>query len=207
MHPCCHLATAAWIVVPIELAANGPACRILPDTGLQDPCAPGGLLAALVTVCCLTACQGTITSPAPLITPANAANPLPAIATVEAMTLDEDQVWESNEGKAWLTLADRSYHVSGPDDTAPSPDTYLFRQIGKGLFIVQASNGKEWAYGLIVRADVDYLFTFNLEGQRCTNLSACELRRFNATLQDDGCSVSNLRDLTALLLDLRRRFP
>jgi hypothetical protein len=99
MHPCCHLATAAWIVVPIELAANGPACRILPDTGLQDPCAPGGLLAALVTVCCLTACQGTITSPAPLITPANAANPLPAIATVEAMTLDEDQVWESKRGQ------------------------------------------------------------------------------------------------------------
>ena len=166
-----------------------------------------GLLAALVTVCFLTACQGAITSPAPLITPANAAYPLPAIATVEAMTLDEDQVWESNEGKAWLTLADRSYHVSGPDDTAPSPDTYLFRQIGKGLFIVQASNGKEWAYGLIVRADVDYLFTFNLEGQRCTNLSASELRRFNATLQDDGCSVSNLRELTALLLGLRRRFP
>lgn len=72
---------------------------------------------------------------------------------------------------------------------------------------MQASNGQEWAYGLIVQADMYYLFTFNRSDQGCTSLSAAERSRFNMTVEDDVCHVSSLKDLTGLLLHLRQRFP
>jgi hypothetical protein len=164
-------------------------------------------LAALLMACLLVGCNGYITSPEPLITVANASYPFPAIAEVEPQTLNEDHVWERSEGKARLTLVDRSYRVADPDEAAPSSDTYLFKQIKDGLFIVQASNGDEWAYGLIVHADMYYLFTFNFADQRCTSLSAAELGRFNTIIRDDDCYVSSVKDLTGLLLHLRQRFP
>jgi hypothetical protein len=169
--------------------------------GVRNP------LTVLWLICLLVGCKGTITSPEPLITAATASYPFPAMVEVEAQTLNEDHVWERTEGKGRLTLVDRSYRVTGPDETAPSPDTYLFKQIRDGLYVVQASNGEEWAYGLIVRADAYYLFTFNLDKQNCTNLSEAELRRFNATIKDDGCSVSSMQDLTGLLLHLRQKYP
>jgi len=164
-------------------------------------------LTAMLLVCLLLGCKGTITSPEPLISPANASYPFPAMIEIEARNLSEDHVWERSEGKGRLTLVDRTYRVTGPGDAAPSSDTYLFKQIRDGMYVVQASNGQEWAYGLIVHADAYYLFAFNLDKQNCTNLSPAELRRFNATIKDDGCSVSSMRDLTGLLLHLRPKFP
>jgi hypothetical protein len=164
-------------------------------------------LAALLLVCLLLGCKGTITSPEPLITAATASYPFPAMIEIEAQNLSEDHVWERSEGKGRLTLVDRSYRVTGPGDAGPSSDTYLFKQIRDGMYVVQASNGNEWAYGLIVRADSYYVFTFNLDKQNCTNLSAAELGRFNATIKDDGCSVSTMKDLTGLLLHLRQQYP
>jgi hypothetical protein len=163
--------------------------------------------ALLSMVCLLVGCKGYITSPEPLITPANASYPFTAAIQIEAQTLNEEHVWESTEGKARLTLVDRSYRVTDPDEAAPSSDAYLIKQISNDAFIVQASNGAEWAYGLVVHADRYYLFTFNLDNQNCTNLSAAEQSRFNMTIKDDGCSVSSLKDLTGLLFLLRQKHP
>jgi hypothetical protein len=162
---------------------------------------------AVLATCLLVGCKGYITSPEPLITRANASYPFPARAVIEAQTLNEDHVWEPGEGKATLTLVDRSYRVIDPDEKVPSSDTYLFKQIGRDLIIAQASNGEEWAYGLLVHADRYYLFTFNLDNQNCTNLSETERARFRMTLKDDGCSVSSLKDLVGLLAYLRQKYP
>jgi len=161
----------------------------------------------LLMVCLLAGCKGTITSREPLLSPANAAYPFPPAAEVEAWSLNDDNVWERREGTARLTLQDRAYRVTEPGESLPSPDSFLFRQIEDGLFIVQASNGTEWAYGLIVHADMYYLFTFNRTDQNCTSLSAAERSRFAMTVADDVCYVSSLKDLIGLLLHLRQRFP
>jgi hypothetical protein len=161
----------------------------------------------LLMACLLAGCKGYITSPEPLITRANASYPFPAHAVIEAQTLNEDHVWERSEGKATLRLVDRSYRVVDPDERVPSSDTYLFKQVGRDLIIAQASNGQEWAYGLLVHADRYYLFTFNLDSQNCTNLSETDRSRFRITLKDDGCSVSSLKDLVGLLTYLRQKYP
>jgi len=161
----------------------------------------------LLLACLVVACTGAITSPTPLITPANATYPFPQSVEVEGQKLTDDHVWESSEGRAHLTLQDGSYRVQGPNDPAPSTDTFLFRRIDDGSLIVQGSNGKEWAYGLIIHQDMYYLFTFNRPDQNCTSLSADERGRFDTVQTNDRCTVSSLRDLTGLLLYLRRRFP
>ena len=165
------------------------------------------VVAALLTACLLVGCKGYITSPKPLITTANATYPFPAISEVEAQTLNENQIWEGSEGKAHLSLIDRAYRVTDPGETAPSPDTYLLKQIEHGLFIVQARNRDEWAYGLIVHADRYYLFTFDLSDRNCASLSTLELGAFNTIVRDDVCYVSSIMDLTGLLLHLRKKFP
>jgi hypothetical protein len=164
-------------------------------------------LVALLAVCLLVGCKGYITSQIPLVTVDNASYPFPVVAKVEAQTLDEHQAWQAVEGKAQLSLIDGAYRVTDSGTTVPSSDTYLFKRITDKRFIAQASNGHEWAYGLIERADRYYLFTFDLPDQNCTNLSSAELRRFNTAVRDDVCYVSSLADLSGLLLYLRQRFP
>lgn len=87
-------------------------------------------LAALLMVCLLAGCKGTITSPAPLISPANATYPFRPAAAVEALSLNDDNVWEQLEGTARLTLQDRSYRLTEPGKSTPSPDTYLLSKSG-----------------------------------------------------------------------------
>jgi hypothetical protein len=165
------------------------------------------VFAALSMSCLLVGCKGAISSPVPLITLANASYPFQTTVEIQAQTLNEDHIWENTEGKARLTLVGRSYRVTDPDQATPSSDTYLFKQIKDNSMIVQASNGEEWAYGLIVHADRYYLFTFNLENQNCTSLSAAEQGQFHMALKDDECSVSSLEDLAGLLTLLRQKYP
>jgi hypothetical protein len=164
-------------------------------------------LAALLAACLLVGCKGYITSQVPLVTVETAAYPFPVVARVEAQTLDEHQVWQAVEGRPVLTLVDGAYRLTDVGETMPSPDTYLFKSITDTLFIAQARNKDEWAYGLIERADRYYLFTFDLPDRSCTTLSSAELGRFNASIRDDVCHVSSLADLSGLLLYLRRKFP
>ena len=71
-------------------------------------------------------------------------------------------------------MVDGSYRISAQDRAASASDSFLFKQISDDQFVAQASNGSDWAYGLIVRADMYYLFTFNRADQNCTNLSSDE---------------------------------
>jgi hypothetical protein len=87
----------------------------------------------------LVACHGYITSNAPLLTPANASYAFPANAGIEAMTLDDDHVWQLIAGEARLSLLRQNYRVTNPDDAAPTPETYLLQHIAGDHFIVQAT--------------------------------------------------------------------
>jgi hypothetical protein len=164
-------------------------------------------LCARLLVCFLAACKGNITSPEPLLSPTNASYPFPPISEIEAEILTDHHVWERIEGRAHLTLMNRSYQVTNPNEATPTPETFLFREIASDLFAAQGSNGHEWAYGLVAHSDKYYLFTFNRPDQSCITLSTAERRRFGTTLKGDGCSVSNLKDLTGLLLYLRSKHP
>ena len=159
----------------------------------------------------LEGCHGYITSREPLISVANASYPLPASAGIDAFTLDDNHVWQRTEGRAHLSLVQGNYRVTDPDRTEPSAETYLFKRIDNDRFIVQATSpqtdGSDRAYGLIVHADMYYLFTFDSGEQTCANLSDAERSRFNAVLKDDACYVANLSDLGGLLLFLREKFP
>lgn len=165
------------------------------------------VLAALLTVCVLCGCKGTITSTEPLLTKANASLPLASGAGVTGQRLDEDGVWERDERTARILLVDGAYRIVAPDQATASSDTFLFKRISGDEFIVQASNGSDWAYGLIVHAEMYYLFTFNREGQNCTNLPPDERERLHTNIKDDRCYVASLRDLAGLLRYLRRKFP
>ena len=168
-------------------------------------------ISAVIACALLAGCHGYVTSHEPLISVANASYPLPASAGIDGFTLDDNHVWQRTEGTAHLSLVQGYYRVTDPDRATPSPETYLFKRIDKDRFIVQATtvqtDGTDWAYGLIVRADMYYLFTFDSGEQTCANLSDAERSRFNAVLEDDACYVSTLRDLTGLLLFLRSKFP
>jgi len=50
------------------------------------------------------------------------------------------------------------YRVSNPNEVEPTPETFLFKEIKRGLFVAQGSNGREWGYGLVVHSDKYYLF-------------------------------------------------
>jgi hypothetical protein len=158
-------------------------------------------------MCLLCGCKGTITSDGPLLTTKDASFPLPSGAELTGDRLDDGGVWERDERKGHIDLVDGSYRVTGPDASSPSSDTFLFKRIGGDELIVQGSNGSEWAYGLIVHADMYYLFTFNRAGENCTTLSAEERGRLHVAVRDDRCYVASLRDLVGLLRYLRRKFP
>lgn len=155
----------------------------------------------------LGGCKGTVTSSEPLLAAKDASFPVPSGTEITGQKLDDQGVWEGDERKATILLVDGSYRVIGPDQSGPSPDSFLFKQIDDGQFIVQASNGSEWAYGLIVRADMYYLFTFNRDDQNCTKLSAGELAMLHATIAKGRCYVSSLSDLVRLLWLLREKYP
>jgi len=36
------------------------------------------------------------------------------------------------------------YRVSNPNEVEPTPETFLFKEIKRGLFVAQGSNGREW---------------------------------------------------------------
>ena len=162
---------------------------------------------AMLVICLLGGCEGVITSDTPLLVSENASFPLPSGAEITGQTLGDNNVWERDERKAHIFLVDRSYRLSTPDQPAPSPDRFLFKQIGDGQYVVQASNDSEWAYALLVRADMYYLFTFNRSDQNCLRLSADERDRLHATVRNDRCYVASLPDLVGLLRYLRDRFP
>ena len=151
-------------------------------------------------------CSGAITSDAPLLDTNNSSFPLPRHAEVEGSTLQAD-VWQHEEGKGRIDLVERTYRVTGPDKPEPSPERFLFRQVSGNEFVVQAMNDDEWAYGLIVREDRYYLFTFNRSQQKCTDLPTAEQRALHMVVRDERCYVANLRDLVGLLRHLRKRFP
>lgn len=161
---------------------------------------------ALLAVCTVCGCTGAITSDAPLLDSRNASFPLPRHAQVEASTLHDD-VWQRDPRKGRIDLIDRAYRVTGPDEPAPSPERYLFRQVNRSEFVVQARNDDAWAYGLIVREDRYYLFTFNRDEENCTSLSAAEQTDLHMTVRDNRCYVANLADLIGLLRYMRKRFP
>ena len=163
-------------------------------------------LIALLTVCTVCGCTGTISSDAPLLDSRNASFPLPRHAQIEASTLRDD-VWQRDPRKGRIDLVDGAYRVTGPDELAPSPEQYVFRQIGRGEFVVQARNDDAWAYGLIVREDRYYVFTFNRAEENCTSLSAVEQYDLHVIVRDDRCHVTNLPDLIGLLRHMRTRFP
>jgi hypothetical protein len=162
---------------------------------------------AILLVGLVGACKGSITSTEPLLTPRNASFPLASGTQMTGQRLGDDNVWQNDDPGARILLVDGYYRIIDPDQAAPGPDSFLFQEIGDGEFIVQASNGHEWAYALIVRADMDYLFAFNRAGQNCTNLSDDERTNLRVVISDDRCMVGNQHDLTALLRYLRRRFP
>jgi hypothetical protein len=161
---------------------------------------------ALLAVCTVCGCTGTITSDAPLLDAKNASFPLPRHAQLEASTLHDD-VWQRDARKGRIDLVDGAYRVTGLDEPAPSPESYLFRQVGRDEFVAQARNEYAWAYGLIVREDRYYLFTFNRPDENCTSLSAAEQNDLHVTVRNDQCLVANLHDLTGLLRRLRQMFP
>ena len=163
-------------------------------------------LLTVLPVCLLVACEGTITSPVPLLNTANATWPFPATVEIEASTFN-GHAWENIEGEARLSLTDGAYRLSNPNETTPTAETFLFRRITDDSFIAQAGNGDEWAYGLIVHSERYYLFAFNRAEQNCTILSAAERKRFGVIIEGGRCLVSNLDDLTDLLLHLWERFP
>ncbi len=111
------------------------------------------------------------------------------------------------EHTARVLLVDGSYRTSTPDRPAPFSDSFLLKQISRNEFVAQGSNGREWAYALIVRADMYYLFAFNRTGQNCTSLLPEERHRLHIIVRDDICYVSSLNDLIRLLRFLRRKFP
>lgn len=168
---------------------------------------PGATTLALLVICLLGGCKGTITSTEPLLLPRDASFPLPPVAAVTGQRLDDDNVWERDPREARVDLVDRSYRVTSPDQSGPSPDRFLFKDIGEGEFIVQASNGSDWAYGLIVHADMYYLFAFNRGQEKCTDLSAPEQGKLRVVVRDDRCYVARLGDLVGLLRYLRQKFP
>ncbi len=163
-------------------------------------------LASLMVVL-LCGCKGIVTSATPLLVPRDASYPIASGAEVIGQSLDDSSVWEKDEHKAQLVLVDGYYRVIEPDQSSPSPDRFLVRQVGNQEFIVQASNGSGWAYGLIVHADMYYLFAFDRAEENCTKLSASELARFHTVIKDDDCQVASLNDLIGLLRYLRSRFP
>jgi hypothetical protein len=161
----------------------------------------------MLVLCLLGGCEGVITSDTPLLVPENASFRLPSGAQITGQTLDDNNVWARDERKARIFLVDGSYRLRTPDQPAPSPDRFLFRQIADGQYVVQASNDSEWAYALLVRADLYYLFTFNRSDQNCPKLSVDERDRLHAIVRNDRCYVASLRDLVGLLRYLRDRFP
>lgn len=161
---------------------------------------------AVLAACMVFGCAGAITSDAPLLNSRNASFPLPRHAQLEASTLHDD-VWQRDERKGRIDLVDGAYRVTGPDEPTPSPERYLFRQVGRDEFVVQGRNDDAWAYGLIVREDRYYLFTFNRTGENCTSLSALEQSELHMTVRDDRCYVANLPDLIGLLHHMRKKFP
>jgi hypothetical protein len=160
----------------------------------------------MLAVCMACGCTGTITSDTPLLDSGNATFPLPPHAQVEASTLHHD-VWQRDPKKGHIDLVDGAYRVTGPDEPGPSPEEYLFKQIGRDEFVVQARNDDAWAYGLIVREDRYYVFTFNGADENCTSLSAAEQRDLHVIVRDDRCHVANLPDLVGLLRHMRMKFP
>ena len=132
------------------------------NTQLKQVCK---ICAGVLLACLTAACKGAITSPSPLISPNDASYPFPHPMRVEAQTLNDDHVWEVRESTAHLLLKDRLYRMESPDNPAASPDTFLFKQLNAQQFIVQASNGTQWAYALIEHYDRYYLFTFNRPDQ------------------------------------------
>ena len=161
---------------------------------------------ALLAVWTVCGCSGAITSDTPLLVMRSASFPLPRHAEVEGSTLQAD-VWQREAGKGRIDLVDGAYRVTGPDSSEPSPDRFLFKQVSGNELIVQARNDDAWAYGLIVREDRYYLFTFNRSEQTCTELSAEEQRALHMVVRDQRCYVRNLTDLVGLLRFMRKRFP
>lgn len=170
----------------------------------------GRVLGGWMTIL-LAGCNAYVSSHVPLFHPADGTYPFPPNAAIAAQTLTDDHVWAPIEGTGRLSLVDRSYRVTGPDDAAPSQEEFLVRRLADRTFIVQATRagtaGTETAYGLIVDADAYYLFTFTRDGQNCASLSAAERARFNVAVDQNVCYVANLNDLTGLLLYLRGKFP
>jgi hypothetical protein len=161
----------------------------------------------LLLLCLLGGCKGVITSATPLLDPRHAAYPVASGSEVTGQTLNDGLVWETDAKTARLLLVDGAYQVIDPDQPTAAAERFLFRQIGVDEFVVQASNGSEWAYALVVHADRYYLFTFNRTDQDCTILSSAELSRFRTTVKDDRCHVADLPGLVGLLRHLRQRFP
>lgn len=155
----------------------------------------------------LGGCKGIITSAEPLLTPSNASFPLTSGTQITGQRLGDNNDWEKDERRARILLVDGYYRIIDPDQAEPGSESFLFREIGDGQLIVQASNGHEWAYALIVHTDMYYLFTFARTDQTCADLSANERSRLHVIVSDDRCLVANLRELIALLRYLRTRFP
>ncbi len=161
----------------------------------------------LLLVGTLGGCKGVITSEQPLLVSQDASFPVPSGSEITGQSLDDRYVWERDERKARILRAGGYYRIAGPEQAVASSDRFLLKQIGDGQFLVQASNGSEWAYGLIEHADMYYVYTFNRDEQNCTNLSAGERDMLHTTIRKDSCYVTNLRDLVRLLRFLRRKYP
>jgi hypothetical protein len=157
--------------------------------------------------CLLCGCKGTVMSDAPLLSARDAVFPLASGTEIAAQRLDDRNVWQREDGSARVVVVDGAYKIVDPGASVPSADSFLVRQTGKGEFFVQASNGHEWAYGLIVRGDMYYLFTFNRADQNCTTLSPEERTMFHTIVKEDSCYVADLRDLVGLLRYMRKKFP
>lgn len=162
---------------------------------------------ALLAMALLGGCKGYVASDHPLLTQQNAEFPLASGTGISGWTLGDDKVWERDEHTARLVVIDGSYRLFEPGSAEAGTDRLLVRRIGRDEFVVQASNGSTWAYGLIVRADMYYLFTFNRGEENCTKLSTEERARFRTIVQDDVCYVGNSQDLVGLLRYLRQKFP
>ena len=107
-------------------------------------------LAALLVVCLLGGCEGFITSVEPLLVSREASLPLPDGAEVMGQSLGDNLVWEKEKRTTCILLANGSYWITASDQATPAPDSFLFKQIGSGQYVVQASNGSEWVYALIL---------------------------------------------------------
>ena len=166
-----------------------------------------GLSRVIPVLCLLCGCKGTVMSTAPLLSARDETFPLVSGTEIAAQRLDDHNAWEREDRPARVVIADGAYRIIDPGQSVPSSDSFVVKRIGRDEFVVQASNGHEWAYGLIVHSDMYYLFTFNRTDQNCTTLSPDARAKFHTLINEDRCYVTNLRDLIGLLRYLRQKFP